>query len=272
MGTGPVQVRELRRRPGDHLHQEPRLRLGPGQRDPRRGRASGPPGLPDPARERRARRCARQRRGGHREQRLAQRRRVAARGRVDHHHGHAGARASRTRCSSTTRAACSPTSSSARRSSAGIDITSAVQAVYRGEYQRAWSVLGPTTPNAYDPTVEGTWEYDEALANQLLDQAGWTERDCGRLPHQGRRAAVGRMALVLRAARGPQEPHRRVPGRPQEDRLRAQARRRSMAAPTSTASSPVTTTSPTGASSGPRATSSGCTCSRSTRPSRTRRT
>ncbi|MCR2811289.1 MULTISPECIES: ABC transporter substrate-binding protein [unclassified Microbacterium] len=59
----------------------------------------------------------------------------------------------------------------------GIDIGSAVTAVYGGEYDRAWSVLGPTTPNAYDPTVEGSWEYDEDLANQLLDDAGWTERD-----------------------------------------------------------------------------------------------
>jgi peptide/nickel transport system substrate-binding protein len=59
----------------------------------------------------------------------------------------------------------------------GIDITSAVAAVYGGEYDRAWSVLGPTTPNSYDPTVEGTWEYDADLANQLLDEAGWTDRD-----------------------------------------------------------------------------------------------
>jgi peptide/nickel transport system substrate-binding protein len=59
----------------------------------------------------------------------------------------------------------------------GIDITSAVDAVYLGEYKRAWSVLGPTTPNAYDPSVEGTWQYDEAAANALLDKAGWTARD-----------------------------------------------------------------------------------------------
>jgi peptide/nickel transport system substrate-binding protein len=59
----------------------------------------------------------------------------------------------------------------------GIDISSAVQAVYLGDYKRAWSVLGPTTPNAYDPTTENSWPYDENLANQLLDQAGWTGRD-----------------------------------------------------------------------------------------------
>ena len=59
----------------------------------------------------------------------------------------------------------------------GIDITSAVGAVYGGEYERAWSVLSPTTPNAYDPSVEGTWEFDPKLAGSLLDQAGWTEKD-----------------------------------------------------------------------------------------------
>jgi peptide/nickel transport system substrate-binding protein len=59
----------------------------------------------------------------------------------------------------------------------GIDISSAVNAVYLGAYKRAWSTLGPTTPNAYDPTVENTWPYDPDLANQLLDQAGWTGRD-----------------------------------------------------------------------------------------------
>lgn len=59
----------------------------------------------------------------------------------------------------------------------GIDITSAVGAVYGGEYERAWSVLGPATPNAYDPSVEGTWEFDAKLAGDLLDQAGWTQKD-----------------------------------------------------------------------------------------------
>ncbi|MCU1412295.1 MAG: peptide transporter substrate-binding protein [Rhodoglobus sp.] len=59
----------------------------------------------------------------------------------------------------------------------GIDITSAVQAVYGGQYDRAWSVLGPTTPNSYDSSVEGTWEYDADLAGQLLDEAGWTGKD-----------------------------------------------------------------------------------------------
>lgn len=61
--------------------------------------------------------------------------------------------------------------------SLGIDISSAVDAVYRGAYDRAWSILGPTTPNSYEEGLEGLWPYDPAEANRLLDGAGWTERD-----------------------------------------------------------------------------------------------
>lgn len=59
----------------------------------------------------------------------------------------------------------------------GIDISSAVDAVYDGNYQRAWSVLSPTTPGGYDETLEGSWEYDPDAAEKLLDDAGWTETD-----------------------------------------------------------------------------------------------
>lgn len=61
--------------------------------------------------------------------------------------------------------------------SIGIDIDSAVDAVYLGEYERAWSILAPTTPNAYEEGLEGAWPYDPDEANRLLDEAGWTERD-----------------------------------------------------------------------------------------------
>lgn len=61
--------------------------------------------------------------------------------------------------------------------SLGIDIDSAVDAVYLGEYERAWSILAPTTPNAYEEGLEGLWPYDPDEANRLLDDAGWTERD-----------------------------------------------------------------------------------------------
>lgn len=59
----------------------------------------------------------------------------------------------------------------------GIDISSAVDAVYEGQYQRAWSVLGPTTPGGYDESLEDSWEYDPEEAGALLDEAGWTETD-----------------------------------------------------------------------------------------------
>lgn len=58
----------------------------------------------------------------------------------------------------------------------GFDLDAAVAAAFGGEYNRAWSILSPTTPNAYEPVVEETWAYDEAAANALLDEAGWAER------------------------------------------------------------------------------------------------
>ncbi|KAB1653606.1 ABC transporter substrate-binding protein [Pseudoclavibacter chungangensis] len=59
----------------------------------------------------------------------------------------------------------------------GIDLDAAVQAAFGGGLERPWSILSPTTPNAYDPAVEGTWAHDPARAEALLDEAGWTERD-----------------------------------------------------------------------------------------------
>jgi peptide/nickel transport system substrate-binding protein len=61
--------------------------------------------------------------------------------------------------------------------SIGFDAQSAVDSIFFGQYPRAWSILGPTTPNSYDASLEGTWPYDEEKANQLLDEAGWTGRD-----------------------------------------------------------------------------------------------
>ena len=61
--------------------------------------------------------------------------------------------------------------------SIGFDLDSAVDSIFFGQFERAWSILGPTTPNSYDASLEGTWEYDADKAGALLDQAGWTERD-----------------------------------------------------------------------------------------------
>jgi peptide/nickel transport system substrate-binding protein len=61
--------------------------------------------------------------------------------------------------------------------SLGIDIQTAVDSIYLGQFERAWSILGPTTPNSYDASLEGSWPYDAEQANTLLDEAGWTGRD-----------------------------------------------------------------------------------------------
>ncbi|MDY0909605.1 ABC transporter substrate-binding protein [Microbacterium sp. CFBP9034] len=60
--------------------------------------------------------------------------------------------------------------------SRAIDIDSAVEEIFFGQFPRAWSVLGSTTPT-YDDSLEGTWAFDADEANALLDEAGWTERD-----------------------------------------------------------------------------------------------
>ncbi|MBL7497598.1 ABC transporter substrate-binding protein [Frankia sp. CNm7] len=57
-----------------------------------------------------------------------------------------------------------------------VNLDALVESVYFGEYNRAWSLLSPTTIG-YDKSLEGTWKFDAALANKLLDEAGWTQRD-----------------------------------------------------------------------------------------------
>lgn len=59
----------------------------------------------------------------------------------------------------------------------GFDLDAAVAGIYKGQLDRGWSVLAPTTPNAYEPTIEGSWLHDAAEAGRLLDAAGWTGRD-----------------------------------------------------------------------------------------------
>lgn len=71
-----------------------------------------------------------------------------------------------------------------------LDIDTAVNAVYDGNYERAWSILGPTTPS-YDSSLEGSWPYDTAVADSLLDEAGWTARDAdGYRVKDGKRLSV----------------------------------------------------------------------------------
>ncbi|WP_336646143.1 ABC transporter substrate-binding protein [Microbacterium sp. USHLN186] len=60
--------------------------------------------------------------------------------------------------------------------SRAIDIDTAVEKIFFGEFPRAWSILGPTTPG-YDQSLEGSWPFAPDKANALLDEAGWTQRD-----------------------------------------------------------------------------------------------
>jgi peptide/nickel transport system substrate-binding protein len=72
----------------------------------------------------------------------------------------------------------------------GIDLDTLIRSVYFGQYNRAWSPLAPATP-AYDAGLDGSWGYDAAMANRLLDEAGWTTRDSyGYRTKQGVRLAV----------------------------------------------------------------------------------
>lgn len=59
--------------------------------------------------------------------------------------------------------------------SRAIDVDAAVDKIFFGQFPRAWSVLGPTTPG-YDASLEKSWPFDASLANKLLDEAGWTQR------------------------------------------------------------------------------------------------
>ncbi|NTG51456.1 ABC transporter substrate-binding protein [Agrobacterium rhizogenes] len=60
---------------------------------------------------------------------------------------------------------------------AAIDVGQIVDSVYRRERTRAWGVLTPADKDFYDASIEGSYGFDPKLANQLLDEAGWTVRD-----------------------------------------------------------------------------------------------
>lgn len=56
------------------------------------------------------------------------------------------------------------------------DLDTIVQAVYKGQVQRAWSWVGADDPNM-DTSLENAWGNNISEANAELDAAGWTERD-----------------------------------------------------------------------------------------------
>ncbi|GAA2584887.1 ABC transporter substrate-binding protein [Dactylosporangium fulvum] len=74
----------------------------------------------------------------------------------------------------------------------GIDIENIVKSVYAGRFPRAWSPLTPSTPYSYDSSLEGSWAQDLNLANRLLDEAGWTQKDA-----QGYRVKDGKRLTVV---------------------------------------------------------------------------
>ncbi|MDR1635220.1 MAG: ABC transporter substrate-binding protein [Bifidobacteriaceae bacterium] len=57
----------------------------------------------------------------------------------------------------------------------GSDLDAIIEAVYHGSYTRAWAPISSRGPWAAD--LEGWNTTDIDKANELLDQAGWTERD-----------------------------------------------------------------------------------------------
>ena len=62
---------------------------------------------------------------------------------------------------------------------ASFDIPTALQSIYFGKREQAWTALSPATPltGAYNETLEGSWSFDPDKAASLLDEAGWTDRD-----------------------------------------------------------------------------------------------
>ncbi|MGV1835902.1 ABC transporter substrate-binding protein [Rhizobium rhizogenes] len=60
---------------------------------------------------------------------------------------------------------------------AATDVGQIVDSVCRRERTRAWGVLTPADKDFYDASIEGSYGFDPKLANQLLDEAGWTVRD-----------------------------------------------------------------------------------------------
>jgi peptide/nickel transport system substrate-binding protein len=53
-----------------------------------------------------------------------------------------------------------------------ININQILQAVYQGEYTRAWGPIMPNTAD-YDPAVQNSWSYNPTLAASILSKQGW---------------------------------------------------------------------------------------------------
>ncbi|MFD3533739.1 ABC transporter substrate-binding protein [Streptomyces sp. NPDC058664] len=73
-----------------------------------------------------------------------------------------------------------------------VDLDAVVGSVFQGTGTRAWSILSPTTPDSYDPSLEKSWPHDPAKASKLLDEAGWTGRNA-----EGYRTKDGKVLTVV---------------------------------------------------------------------------
>ncbi|MBZ9603212.1 ABC transporter substrate-binding protein [Phyllobacterium sp. KW56] len=74
---------------------------------------------------------------------------------------------------------------------AAVDVDAVLKSVYRGERTRAWGITSPIDSQFYDKSIEGTYGNDPKLANQLLDEAGWSGRDAaGFRVKDGKRLSV----------------------------------------------------------------------------------
>ncbi|ONH35188.1 MULTISPECIES: ABC transporter substrate-binding protein [Protofrankia] len=58
----------------------------------------------------------------------------------------------------------------------GVDVASITGGLFQGQYQRAGSILSPST-RSYDDRLASSWGYDRARAERLLDSLGYTGRD-----------------------------------------------------------------------------------------------
>ena len=72
----------------------------------------------------------------------------------------------------------------------GLDVSPILQSIYRGERTRTWGITSPIDP-FYDKRIENTYGNNPQLANQLLDEAGWTQRDA-----QGYRTKDGQRLTI----------------------------------------------------------------------------
>lgn len=71
----------------------------------------------------------------------------------------------------------------------GMDLEAAVQALYAGEYARAWGPLAPTT-GGYDKSLEGSFDFDPDAARAALDRLGWKPGADGVREKDGRRLTL----------------------------------------------------------------------------------